>query len=126
MATKAVKTRNPERRSGKAWGKNHNASDKVLSQETKDRMAARKSKRSQETKSDRGLNVTMPKITWGWATEILRHRWPNTRKTRVIDMYTSMSKGSVDPNNGVPLAVEVSSEVKSSRKSTASSRKNGR
>lgn len=126
MATKAVKTRNPDRRSGKAWGKNHNAPARVLSPEAQARRAAKKAKRAQVIRHERGLSITMPNITWEWATETMRSRWPNTRKVRVVDTYIAMTKGNTDSADGLPLVVEPNPEAKASRKALASSRKNGK
>lgn len=87
--TKAAKTRNPERRNGKAWGKNHNAPAKVLSPEAQERKAHKDAERERkrEVSHKPGWNITMPKITWEWATETLSgsSRLVHTRRFRMVE-----------------------------------------
>lgn len=95
MATKNVKTRNPERRSGKAWGKGHSVEVKALSPEAK---AQKNAKRIPVVaRDDRGSSITMPRITWGWAGEVMAARWPNTRRVRMVDAVLAQKHGDAPP-----------------------------
>lgn len=128
--TQTAKTRNTERRSGKAWGKHHNPTVEEI-RRAQERDGRRKEKRAAREKrvvvhGERGLNITMPQINWEWATETMRARWPNTRKLRVIDAYIALGKAAPKTEDGVPVvSVMDNTEVKASRRA-ASSRKNGR
>lgn len=77
MAT-GTKTRNPDRKNGKAWGKNH---DKVTSAKTK----PEKEKKAKSPRHPRGSSITWPKITWEWAMESVSGRHTGTRRFRLID-----------------------------------------
>lgn len=102
MATKtakATKTRNPDRRNGKAWGKGHNAPAKVFSREAQERRAHKRAERerARTPRSERGFSVTMPKINWEWVTEAMNDRASGrrtvTRRSRVAGMVFALECG---------------------------------
>ena len=111
-----AKTRNPDRKNGKAWGKNHAPAVKVLSPEAQLRKAEkdlRRQRTAQFSGYDRKPNITMPRITWRWAEEIMVARWPSTRRLRMLDAALAQQRGK--PRSAVALAVEPNPEAKVSR-----------
>jgi hypothetical protein len=87
IVAKTVKTGNPDRRSGKAWGKNHAAKVKVLTTEQQEHKAHKDAERERRrvASQDRGSNVTMPKISWDWCAEATAGRMTGTRRLRVVE-----------------------------------------
>lgn len=127
MTAKVAKSRNSDRRSGKAWGKSHDAPVKVLSPEAQARKALREAERKdalipplERSRVGRGSNITMPKITWEWATNIMASRFPNTRRAVMVELCIAQEKAR--PIDDSPLVVELNPEARA----TKSSRKNGR
>lgn len=96
---KTAKTRNPDRKNGKAWAKNHTSTVRVLSTEAQMRKAEKEDRRSKRQPQDKpGFNITMPKISWGWAQEAMAARWPNTRRVRTMDLvFAQERRGRSDP-----------------------------
>lgn len=103
--------------------------EKVLSPEAKARRARNKIKSSEAraVRHDRGLPVTMPQITWGWATEAMVGRWPNTRKVRSVDTYLAQAKGGRQSDESLHITViDSNPEAKPSKSKSRSFQKNGR
>lgn len=88
MANKAAssKTRNSDRRNGKAWGKNHSPQVKSLTKEQQERKVHKDAERTKNKKprKEAGNSYTMPKMTWEWATDSLGGRNNHTRRARII------------------------------------------
>ena len=82
-ATKTAKARNSERRSGKAWGKNHGV---VKAKPVKVAEAGPKVSKG-------GSPVTMPSVSFEAMGRMMASRWPSTRKLAAIDSYINWSKG---------------------------------
>ncbi|HEY6019051.1 MAG TPA: hypothetical protein VIY48_03900 [Candidatus Paceibacterota bacterium] len=123
MATKTAKARNPERRSGKAWGKDHNVV-KAKPAPSPEKVARRKAKAPVGQGKMDHAPVTMPKISWEWAARVMSSRWPNTRKVRSADAYFAWEKAEPARKDDVVVPViEINPEIKSgskpSKKSTA-------
>lgn len=92
MADK-TKTRNSDRKNGKAWGKGHNAPVKAMSAEALQRKAEKDARRAQRAvQTHPGPNITMPKIDWNWFGEIMAARWPATRRRRSVDAILDLEK----------------------------------
>jgi hypothetical protein len=88
MATKTAKTHNSDRKSGKAWGRNHVATAKTLSPEAQARKAHKDAERVKKAPVShvRGSNITMPKFTWEWAAEAMSGtRLTHTRRFRMVE-----------------------------------------
>lgn len=118
-AAKTKGTRNPERRTGKAWAKDHGVEVKK-NPNAEEEYKARRARRAQENgaRLERGYSLTMPRITWEWCTQILSSRWPNTRKSAMVYMCIERKIG----DNAAPLEIEPNPEAKA----ISRSRKNGR
>lgn len=108
MATKGVK--NSDRKTGKAWKKDHGVAVKAMTPEAKARKAERGKK---PVGSPRGSNFTMPKISWGWATEVMAERWPNTRRVRGLDAEIERLRGR---GSNFPTEIEPNPEAKAAAK----------
>ena len=92
MADK-TKTRNSDRKSGKAWGRQHNAPVKPKSAESLQRKADKDARRAARSElAHPGPNITMPKIDWEWFGEIMAARWPGTRRRRSVDAILDLEK----------------------------------
>jgi hypothetical protein len=86
MAKQTAKTRNPDgRRNGKAWGKDHNATAKVLSPEAQERKAHKDAERARKRVSHGGRSMTMPSFDWQWAGEVMRGLHTHTRRFRTVE-----------------------------------------
>lgn len=127
MTVKTVKSRNSDRRSGKAWSKKHEASVKALSPEDQARKAHKDAERKaaltpplERSRVERGSNFTMPRITWEWCTSTLAACFPNTHRLRMVDACIASEKGH--PVGDSSLVIESNPEIKATR----SYRKNGR
>jgi hypothetical protein len=116
MATKTAKTRNSERKSGKAWGNGHAATAKVLSPEAVARKAEKEARRGKRVVGT-GLisNITAPETSWDWFGEMMACRWPNTRRVRMMDAVQAREKGR--PSAEPVLAIEPNPEAKTLRRS---------
>lgn len=101
MAAKTAKTRNGDRRSGKAWGKNHNAPVKVLSPEAQERKAHKDAERARRgpASHERGSNITMPRFTWEWAAESISAgtRLAHTRRFRMVEACMAQQRRGDTP-----------------------------
>ena len=119
-ATKTAKARNPERRSGKAWGKNHGV-EKAKKTPSAEKVEAR------PKVSKGGCPITMPTVSYEALAKMMISRWPNTRKVRTIDAYIDFykGKGSVK-DESMPVVVESSPEKAKSQRWARGDRKNGR
>lgn len=121
-ATKTAKARNPDRKSGKAWSKNHGV--------TKSKPAVDEKVLAPEKKvSAGGSPVTMPTVSFESLAKLMAARWPSTRKVRAIDAYIDWHKGRGGvKDEGVPLVVESNPEAKAPRqfRKYTGDRKNGR
>lgn len=94
MADKAkTKTRNPDRKSGKAWSRGHSTTVKAKSPEALARKAEKDARRAQRaTLAHPGPNITMPRIDWNWFGEIMAARWPATRRRRSVDAILDLER----------------------------------
>jgi len=93
VAKAATKTKNPERRSGKAWSRNHNAPVKAKSAEALARKAEKDARRAERAEfSHPGPNITMPRINWEWFGNIMASRWPATRRRRSVDAILDLER----------------------------------
>lgn len=98
---KTAKTRNPERRSGKAWGKSHNdpAKKKLTAEQEARKMhkdAERKKRRPAQ--SERGFSLTMPQLTWEWCADSMNGRMANTRRYRTMDAVFNQERRGTAPS----------------------------
>lgn len=89
MAKQTAKTRNPDRRNGKAWGKHHNLTVADV-QQAQDRRAKQATRRAaREAKAvvhhSGGFSVTMPSFDWQWFGEVMRGIHTHTRRFRMVD-----------------------------------------
>lgn len=93
MANKtSAKTRNSERKNGKAWGKSHNAPVKVLSAEAQQSKAHKDAERRRKRPPAGGSPLTMPKITWDWLTETMRGMHTRTKRYKTVEDFINLSK----------------------------------
>ncbi len=129
--SKNVKSRNSDRRSGKAWGKDHTATTEVLTAEQEQNKKIKQIERKNRQISrhaarvaakEVGPSVTMPKISWEWATKMMVARWPNTRKVRTMNEVLA-NEGRRVQDDYSTTEVEPNPEAK---KVSAKARKNGR
>lgn len=95
MAKQTAKTRNPERRSGKAWGKSHTPTIKTLTPEQQERKAQKDAERARKRSPRRepGYNYTMPSFTWEWAGETMRGQHTNTRRFKMVERCMADERG---------------------------------
>lgn len=107
------KSRNGDRNNGKAWGKNHDAKPKVLTNEQEERRAVKLARREQNRTAPMktGPSYTMPKITWDWATETVAGRHHQTRRYRIVGMCMAHERG-----REYVESTETKEEAKTSRK----------
>lgn len=118
MVAKTKGTRNSDRRSGKAWNKDHGVEVKKNPNAKAEYEARRAARRVNNPRLERGSSLTMPQISWEWCTQILATRWPNTRKSGMV--YTCIERKIGD--NGSPGEVEPNPEAKKASRS----QRNGR